>query len=948
MRPFLQELAGMIWSRYQDRLNHLCIVLPNKRAGLYLKKFLSEEAGKAIWAPRILSVEKLVSEKTGYRFADHFTLMLELYQVHRDLQKEKASLFQEFLHWGSTLISDFNDTDLYLADARKLYNYLDATRALTTWNPDGRPLTDFQKDYLSFFNSLLHYYEKLNERLSAARAVYPGMAFRAMALEPAQFFKKEDPYHYVFAGFNALTPAEEKIFRFLLDEGKADCIWDCDTYYLDDPRQEAGMFLRKYRDEWGLKEFLINGRNWAGAKNISMTGVAGYTGQAKTCGEILNSLSPQEIKETCVVLADENLLLPVLNSIPAEINEFNITMGFPLKMSPLESLIMDFFKMHANAFRAERLYDRQERSLYLRDVLRLLSHPYIVQWTGSTQNPGQPPVSLAVAAELRKDLQYTVPVKTLREQVEKAGSNAWERLSLIFQPWEQEPDDVLESVGNILSHLMDHFATEEQAALEREFVYQYRLIIQSLRQALGSHGIRIDLDSAATVLQQMTQASSIPFYGEPLSGFQLMGVLETRNLDFRNVILLSVNDDIIPGGKMQQSFIPMDIRLEFGLPSYKEKEAVYAYHFYRLLQWSENVHLIYNTEADPLSSGDKSRFAAQLQHELPMANPSALIKERIISLEPVTNLPSTAIRIEKSEALLSLLNEKAVKGFAPSSINTYLGCSLRFYYQELLGFREEEEATESMDAATLGTTLHDVLYSLYRNYLAKPLTKEIIEEIKSRALPGLREEFEKNLRGSDIRYGKNFLLFKVAESFLMNFLELENSRVADPAEERVQVEYCEESLQAAFPYGDDASTKVLLKGRADRIDRVGGHIRVVDYKTGKVEDKEVNRSSLEDAIRGDRTEKSMQLLIYAYLFSKTHPEYQGTIESGIISFRNLSKGMMSLVINGKKELTAEELNEFEKFLQELFREIFDPTIPFEQTTDIKKCSLCPFTQICYR
>lgn len=948
MKTFLQDLAGFLWNRYQDKMDKIIVVLPNKRGGLYLKKHLAQEASKTIWAPRILSIEKLISEKSGLRFMDHFSLMLELFQVHRNIKGDQADEFQEFLHWGSTLIKDFNDTDLYLADARQLYTYLDAARAITSWNPDGRPLSEFQKDYLSFFQSLLEYYEQLTAQLESKHSAYPGFAFRKVAENPPAYFNESQGFHYIFAGFNALTPAEEKIIRYLMDEGKAECIWDSDTYYLDDIRQEAGTFLRKYRSEWEQKEFHFEGKGWEGNKKIDIIGVAGYVGQAKACGNILSAMGPEEANDTCVVLADENLLLPVLNSIPAGIGEFNITMGFPLGMSALHSLITDVLKMHENAHRAQEIYERSEPEYYLNDLIKITGHPYIIQWAGKSESNPNLPVSLAVTNQLRKEQRFSVPLSQLKKSFEPHGISAWNKLSQIFEPWYNESSDIMQLLEQLLGALRDYFTGEEQAGLEREFIYQYGLIVQSIRQSLSENAISINITSAGMILRQLTSSASIPFYGEPLIGFQLMGVLETRNLDFKNIIMLSVNDDVIPGGKMQQSYIPQDIRTEFGLPSYKEKEAVYAYHFYRLLQRSENIHLLYNTEADRLSSGDKSRFIAQLLHELPTKNPAAIIKERIISLEPRLNLPPADIIIEKNPAIIQLLKDKAVKGFAPSSINTYLGCSLRFYFQELMGLREENEATESMDAATLGTTIHEALHKIYKDHLQTVFTPDLFSNIKSKALQILRDEFQQNLNGSDIRYGKNLLLFKVAESFLMNFLDYESAQIKENPTQQVFVEYCEHPLEARFPFADGESSTILLKGRADRIDSINGRIRIIDYKTGKVADAELNWQTLEAMIDGEKNDKSMQLLIYAYLYFKKYPEYQGTIESGIVSFRSLSHGLMSLQIAKDKEITPQTMIAFERYLQQLFTDIFDPALPFLQTEDQTKCILCPFRELCYR
>ncbi len=947
MKTFLEELAGHIWLHYAGMTDQLCIVLPNKRAGLYLQQFIAREAGKALWAPRITSIEQLIGEKTGLHFPDHFALMGELYEVHRALRGEQADPFTEFMHWGSTLIRDFNDTDLYLADAKQLFTYLDASRAIATWNPDGRPLSEFQTNYLSFYQSLLDYYEALGERLSQQQRAYPGLAFRKAASDPALYFKQEAPVRYVFAGFNALTPAEEKIIRYLLDEGKAECLWDADEYYLNDVRQEAGLFLRKYRDEWSSGEFLRSGTGWSQPKKINIAGVAGHVAQAKVCGDLLQALDPNEINQTCVVLADESLLLPVLNSIPEFIKTFNITMGFPIRQSPLHTLMIDILSLHENAQRTRALYGDDRLAFTLVQATRILQHPYVISWAGKTKDSAPLMLSLALSQKLRDDLSYYLSPATLEKETLMRSPDGWEKLSLIFGPWNKEGSDVLACVESLLRSLQDHYAHEEGAALEREYLFQYLKLLQGVREILAEHTIPADLATARMVLSETAASSSLPFYGEPLSGLQLMGVLETRNLDFKNIILLSANDETLPGTSSQNSFIPQDIRNDFGLPSYKQKEAVYAYHFYRLMQRSQNISLLYNTQPGHLSSGEKSRFIAQIEHEIPQYNNQVRITDEILSMEPILHQAPLSICIEKTPEIIALIADRGQRGFAPSTLNAYLECPLRFYFQEILRLKEEDEASSSMDAATLGTTLHNTLEKLYQPWLGEVLTAHHYDHMADSALPALKEEFTKNLRGGDARFGKNLLLSRVAETYLQNFLNIEREQTLADQRPR-KVEYVEKHLETQFKFGPAPEQEVKVKGRADRIDSTEGNICIIDYKTGKVDLKELQWRDLNALLSSDKKAKGIQLLMYAWLFHRQHAEHSGPLESGIISFRALKNGVLRLQFGDSVDISTGLLQEFETWLAALFRELFDPAQTITQTTDTTACRYCSFSSLCFR
>lgn len=950
MKTFLEELSEHILKHHSDHLEKLCIVLPNKRGGLYLKKFIAQQSGKTVWAPRILSIESMVSELSGLELSNHLTLMTELFKVHQTIKQEDAGDFTEFLNWGSIIIKDFNDTDHYLADARQLYNYLDASRAMTLWNPDGRPLTEFQHNYLQFYQSLHVYYEQFRAQLFQKKCAYSGMAFRKLAEAPEAVFE-HDTRTYIFAGFNALTGAEEKIIRYLTQHKKAECIWDGDVYYTENTDQEAGSFLRKYRSDWKLKNLNISTNAFAEkSATLEVIGVAGNVGQAKVCGDILNKLTPQEIAETCVVLSDEKLLIPMLNAVPAGIEKFNVTMGFPLELSALHTLITGLFSMQESAQRFRGLRDSKDQMIFFKDLQQLLSHPYIIQWTTVQSEEGNYSASHKLTSYFLKQQQYFIPYPVLIEQSKAFGIEVQSRIAVLFSSWTETPGGPLAVLEGLMQQLLEFFTTRPEAQLEREYLYQYKCLVQSARALLEEYALQPDLRGSQAILRLFSQSSSIPFYGEPLSGFQVMGVLETRNLDFKNIIMLSVNDDIIPGGKMQQSYIPNDIRLDFGLPTYKDKEAVFAYHFYRLLQRSEHVRLLYNTQSGPMGGGEQSRFISQLLHELPTYNPNIEITQKIFSLPPLMNLPPTDIVIEKSAEVMKQLENKAIRGFSPSSINAYVNCSLKFYFRELLGLQEKESVEESLDAATLGKTIHDVLHRLYLPFVGKTVEEKDFESMTPQVDALCDEIFHKVLQGGDFRFGKNLLLYKVARTYITNYLRQESQESKDVLRLKnpLQILQLEEELSTTYAVGEIAKCAVKMKGFADRIDQVEDVVRIIDYKTGAVDEKELKLPDLSPFFSEEHSEKAFQLIFYAYLYYKMHPEGKDHITSGLLSFRYLSKGFLPLQLNGSLTISRADALAFEALLKQWVHSVFDTEIPFSQTTDADVCKNCDYAAICYK
>lgn len=962
MPVFLEKVTRYLISKWDSELADICIVLPNRRSGLFLRKYLAGSVGKTIWSPQIFSIEDFAASVSGLRQLDQVQLLSELYEVHKELEGKKSKSFEDFIDWAPQLITDFNEVDRNMTDARQLFSCLDEAKAIALWNPEQKNLTDFEKEYLHFYNSLFLYYQKLVSRLLENKTATQGLLFRTTASTIEKSWKDLPWKNILFAGFNALTKAEEHIIRFLYKNGKADILWDADQYYLGDDQQEAGGFLRRWFKTWDIREpKWISDDFREGEKNIEIVGVANNVGQAKLCGEILAGLRKQgKLKEnTAVVLPDERMLFPMLNSIPSEIHDMNITMGIPLRHTPLAGLLDSVFLLHLNAEKFTRNRDGKITKYYFRDVLNVLQHPYIRQMAAVSVKGND-----FIFQELLTALKNAEKIFISKEEVTHPGNDVFSSgmnfLESAFEYWDG-PGDALKYLQKLIEWIRDSCLLETDAEikgsfrLELEYLYQFSTILRQLKLITETKDIIRTNVALFRLFRQMTESTTLPFYGEPLKGIQLMGMLETRTLDFENLIILSCNEDVLPHNKHSNSYIPFDIKREFGIPTFRDKDAVAAYHFYRLLQRAKKIWLIYNTEADELGGGDKSRFLRQIIHELPVYNPGIRIRERIMVSSPGTIPSGKAISVPKTIPVMKLLEEKAKKGFSPTSLNAFRKCPLSFYFSEIAGIREPEVPGETIDPKTLGQAVHLALNNLYKPFPGKEVTLQDISQMKSDASGVLDQAFRKIFPGPDVHYGKNLLLVGVAKKMVLRYLRRENEFLEELINQGKSLKivdlekYIEHTLEIER---DGMLFPVKLKGIIDRVDLTDCLYRIIDYKTGSVEARQLEFKSWEELLSEPDMDKVFQLLIYSLLLNSKKQYRDFPIRAGIISLKKIGNGFMEIRLPaeqtgaGQPGLDVKYIEQFTGIIKDLIGSIFDKDKPFDQTAEPLNCTYCSYVNVC--
>lgn len=935
MKTFLSHIAEIITNQ-PFAGDEICVVLPNRRAGLFLKQQLVPSDNKPHWLPKIIPVEDFVFSVSRLTEPDSITLLATLYKAYCRVNSNPVS-FDNFLNWGAEILRDFEETDQYLTDTQRLFSYIHDAREIDIWKPGEEP-TEFEKNYISFFESLGPLYESFSEMLLEGNFAYQGLASRVIAENTEKYLDKLPYNKIIFAGFNALTPVQLTIIKYLVSKKRAEIIFDADSYYLDNPSMEAGYFLRKFKNDKALGTFSrISNEFLNPEKNIFTCGIPGKTGQARIAGSILNTIPPDKHQVTAVVLADETMLLPVLNALPGNLDSFNVTMGFPLAQTPLYALADSIFRLHVNALNS----NNGNPSFYHADVTAVLQNPYLYNVIDRIR------IQRLLTSIKKNNYSYI----TFREILSIASEDNTQNQEVSTNE-KGRNEDLLSTlftsitsalmlpaiVAEILESIKNAMPSADEASADHEMLFSLYTLVTRLKTCLEKEAIEIEsLQTLYSFFRESVSAAKVPFYGEPLKGIQVMGMLETRVLDFENVILLSANEDILPSAKNNRSFIPFDIRVNFGLPTYHERQAVFAYHFYRLLQRCKNVWLVYNEDDNMLGGGEKSRYIQQLEWELPL---KGLQLKKLTTTEKSSAPERLPISIRKDEALLTALKTRAAKRLSFTSLQQYVNCPLSFYYSYVLGLEETEEVEEDISSRTMGIILHDVLKDIYEPYVNKAIAVEALKAALEKPESLIISKTKSVYPALKIDSGKNLLFIKVAETWLKRFLESElKAAIAGNSPIIMGIEIpLIRTLKAGIGSNE---TDITIYGKIDRMDIDKGSLRVIDYKTGKVEDKDTRLAAVEDLFDPEKeTAKQLQLTLYKFLtegydISNGHP-----ILPGIISFKMLGKGFMALE-------SQIESADFEHHLLNLLNEILNPAINFEQN-DIKHCRFCNFHQICHR
>ncbi|MGB0887400.1 MAG: PD-(D/E)XK nuclease family protein [Vicingaceae bacterium] len=923
MDTFLAKTAQHLIDTYPNNLSDVCIVLPNKRAGLFLKQHLSKLIDKPIWLPQIIGTEELIEQLSDIEVIDNVTQLFELYNVYLNATP-KPETFEEFSKWGQILLHDFNEIDRYLVPTEGFFKHINEARALEVWNLGEREVTDFQSQYLTFWKQLGTLYTLFTTYLKENKLAYQGLAYRVVAEElqenPEQFISKKIKWDKViFAGFNALNKAEKVLITELKKQRKCEVLFDADQYYLEDKMQESGLFLRDLKKQDAFRPFKwITNKFKEEQKQINIYGVPQNIGQAKYITNLLNEIdNAQNYTDTAVVLADENLLIPVLQSVPKTIANINVTMGYPLKNTPTNNFFEIYFNTLVNA---ERFGNKGELTYHYKDLLKLFQLP-LSQLVFGNENCNQ----------IKKQIVKHNWVFINKEKLDWIN----EKLDIPFLQSYAVATTLQQCLRFIEKSKQHYITAKNDAFIELEYLFQYAKLFNQMITLTTQYPYIKNSKGFYSLYKQILSSFSIELYGEPLKGLQVLGMLETRNIDFKNVILLSTNEGTLPAGKTFNSFIPFDIKKDdtYNLPTHIEKDAVYAYHFYRLIQNAENISIIYNTETNEFGSGEQSRFVTQIEHELGKFDNITITKQLVTY--PALNKKVIDVEVQKTAAIVAKIKERFANGISPSALIAFINCPLDFYYKYVLGVREAEEVEETIDHSTFGTYVHDSLEILYKDFVSKNITAEDLKLMLKKVTTVVTNVFKENFSDKELQSGKNLLTLNIAQNYITTFIK-EEIKFVQKLGKPLFINSLEEKLLSEIEVN---GTTIQLKGFADRIDSYGTELRIIDYKTGLVKASELQLKHVDELLDAKKS-KAFQLLMYALMYSKSNLVDNTQITSGIISFRTLSSGYMPFGISKNNTIDEVVLEDFEVLLIKLIKEILDINTSFKHTTDAKWCEFC--------
>ncbi len=969
---FLEEIADALIAEGGEDLGKVKLIFPNRRAGLFLRRALAAKIVNPVWAPEIYSLEDFLFQYTDLQVADKLTLVYEMYSAYRKVNPEAESL-EKFFFWGEVLVGDFEDIDQYLVEPAHLFQSIQTQKELddafaylgdeerlviqSFWKSFMPQAKGDQLHFLKTWKLLVPIYDDYRKRLKEKKLAYKGMVYRSMAeaCNADTFDPQQGDSQFWFAGFNALTAAEEAVLKYFVRETNARIFWDMDDYYVRSEQQESGQFFRQYKEDTLLgKTFPAEiPANFEKPKEIDAIGVSLEIGQAKYVGERLEELAndPNWVpEETVVVMPMEHFLFPVLNSLPDGVKRVNITMGYPLKDTPLFGLMDAVLDLRKNT-RIKKDGDEQTEVYSYRDVLAILRHPYV--FSTVTKEAG--------------DLIYRIEKDNIISLDKADFSQADSLIKTLFYSAVTPLDHLLAILNLLYASLGEN--EQEQADLEREYIIKFHEQLMRLKTLLiGNETPEVTLFQK--LFRKVAQSVRIPFNGEPLKGLQVMGVLETRNLDFRQVFVMGMNEGYWPAEASTQSFVPYNLRKGFGMPTFDQQDAFYSYLFYRLLQRAEKITFLHNTSNETNLKGEMSRLLYQLKYETVHGEH---IRYRSLSSDVAISVPQP-ILIQKTSEVLERLQEFLLatasgsddehvgdSRLSPSALNTYLDCRLRFYFRHVAKLYEPEEVQAEIDPAVFGNILHHALEFLYADFFEKKgsnrVEKTDFEKIRMTVPHALQKAFEMHYslgNGKQFKAeGRNLIAQSIARKLTMEILRNDESYAPF---EILGLELDELPLDFAINGGQ---RRVKLKGIIDRVDSKEGLVRVMDYKSGADNKIFYGIESLFDREHPKRNKAAMQTFYYGMLYLDKHPIAEDTrVLAGLYNSRELFNDNFQVELELKTEGTRGKgsliedikpfMHEYAAGLKGLLEEIFDNNVPFDQTEDLKKCKNCPYNALCHR
>ena len=897
MIPFLAEVVKTIQSKHQS-LSDVIVVLPSKRAKVFLTNHFLQQIDSPQFSPQIFSIEEFVGNLSQLKKAPQIQQVFTLYTAYQQcVDKEKQDSFEDYLQWASRLLKDFNDIDAYQVDPATILANVGDYYALESLN-DQEETFSFDE---TFWVALPSIYDEFKNKLVEKQWGTMGMLYRE-ALDSLQIYMDQTQKQHYFVGFNALNISEEYIFQEFLTSGKGEILWDLDKALYENPIHASSRFIRKYQNEWThyrKHPSSFNSTFFSTSKNIKAVGFSGSIEQAQYVGWLLEESSSSP-NSTAIILGDESMLLPVLSHLPLTQRHWNVTMGYPIAQLPITHFFIDFLTLHSSY---------NEEGFERKQLLGVLNYPPIRRQLFKESDTNKEKLVL-----LERQYSARTAFKSLRSFVKKPLGEV-----LITVP--KDAFVLLDQSLALIDHLLKIFSAQQSTELSQATLLGLRKLILLTKVQLQTESVVVSIPAVMFLLKEGIQLQTIDFKGDPVQGLQLMGMLETRVLDFETIIITNVNEGILPVGKNDQSFFPFALKKHFGLPTFLDNDAIYTYHFYRIIQRAKNIHLLYNATSEGLNAGEKSRFIRQLElTKLPEHTFSDHQASRNIVVQE--NLPQ---EIKKNKAILTQIKEVAIKGFSPTSLSSYLVNPMDFYLRYVLGIRPPIETEKVLSHFQRGNIIHETLEELYTPFVGKPMQLVFYDEMLAKLHSVLLSFYKKVYPQNDKPTGENHLILAAYERSLKAFLTQEMQLVKKG--EHLIILEVEKKFTVDLSISSH-SIPVKIVGTIDRIDRFNGVLRFIDYKTGVIDKAKLYWNGWEDFVGEYKRQPLFQVLLYAWS-QQVHYPMDTVFETGIISLKTPLANVLAVIrkdlpkSRNQQQIDPAFLQDFEQFLIGLIEEIFD-------------------------